>query len=52
MLYLLCRLLYKPAAIAWTVTGPDVERKAIRRHYDAFIFEGYDPREPKEEENA
>lgn len=52
VLYLLCRLLYKPAAIAWTVTGPDVERKAIRRHYDAFIFEGYDPREPQKEENA
>lgn len=45
VLFLLCRWLYRPAVIGWTVTDRLTEEKN-RSRYDAFIFEQYDPRSP------
>lgn len=39
----ICRLL-RPMTVAWTVRTPD-EAKAIKRHFDTIIFEGFLPTE-------
>ena len=40
----LCRLVYRPVCFAWTVKSRE-QLEAARGDFDAFIFEGFDPRQ-------
>lgn len=43
----LCRRLYKPVCVAWTVRSREHIKKG-RRSFTAFIFEGFDPNREEE----
>lgn len=44
----LCRWLYRPMTLAWTVCSPKAEAQACQEGFDGVIFEGYLPTVKKE----
>ncbi|MBQ8684383.1 MAG: glycerophosphodiester phosphodiesterase [Clostridia bacterium] len=43
----LCRWLYRPLTLAWTVRSPEEEQEAKNAGFDGVIFEGFLPEEKK-----